>query len=114
MDKKLKRNLLTVAFGVILFVALTNIGNIKDGFFGAVNLFFPVIQGFILAFIINVPMRGIEKRINKLTAKTKKEAEAEIRQNVQLNTDRRCYLFGYGIGLLFGNSCAFFFSCQPV
>lgn len=73
MDKKLKNNLLLVGFGVALFVALMNLNVLKNGLVYMIDLFFPVILGFMLAFVLNVPMRGIENRINKLILKMKKK-----------------------------------------
>lgn len=73
MDKKLKNNLLLVGFGVALFVALMNLNVLKNGLVYMIDLFFPVILGFMLAFVLNVPMRGIETRINKLILKMKKK-----------------------------------------
>ncbi len=58
MDKTLKRMLICIAFGVGLFVLLNNAWSI----FGIVKTMFglmiPVVLGFIMAFVLNVPMKG--------------------------------------------------------
>lgn len=66
MDKKLKSNLILVSFGVILFAALTNLSKILDFFINIFNLTFPVTLGFMIAFVLNVPMCAIENFFTKL------------------------------------------------
>lgn len=73
MEKKTKQNLLLVIVGVVLFAALTNLSAVI-GFLGKViGIIMPVIVGGILAMFINVPMTGIEKRLRRIFAKTKKK-----------------------------------------
>lgn len=73
MEKRTKQNLIVTVAGVCLFVALMNFPAIL-GFGGKiVRLILPIIVGGILALFINVPMTGIEKRINNFAQKRKKK-----------------------------------------
>ena len=65
-DKSLKSTLIAVAFGVTLFGALINIEAIFS-FIGRIGtLVFPVLLGLLIAFVLNVPVNGIEDLVNKL------------------------------------------------
>ena len=55
-----------VAFGVILFIGLQHLASIFDFVDKIFNMIEPIIWGFLGAFILNVPMRGIEKIIDKI------------------------------------------------
>lgn len=80
MDKKGKQSFLLVAFGVTLYAALMNLGTVVQFFKGVCDLILPVLIGFVLAFMLNVPMRGFEKRLPKLFKKSKKQpSERAIR-----------------------------------
>ena len=69
--KKFKENAALVVLGVVLFWGLTN----YDKFFRLLGVMIgvlkPVIFGCIIAFILNVPMSGIEKRLFKKPKKEK-------------------------------------------
>lgn len=84
MDKKMKQNLILIAFGVVLYAALMHIGTVI-GFLGKiVNLAVPVVAGFVIAFVLNVPMAGIEKQLCKLSAKGKRPLPAGVITGVSL------------------------------
>lgn len=61
MDKKLKNSLTVVAFGVLLFAAVTNISAVWSFIKGIMSLALPLLIGFIAAFVLNVPMSGFER-----------------------------------------------------
>ena len=69
--KKFKENAALGVLGVVLFWGLTN----YDKFFRLLGVMIgvlkPVIFGCIIAFILNVPMSGIEKRLFKKPKKEK-------------------------------------------
>ena len=80
---KMKQYLLLVAFGVALFAALMNL-SVLLGFLGTLlNLLYPVLLGMLLAFILNVPMRGMEKRLKKLFGKSA-EKQAKVISGLSL------------------------------
>ncbi len=73
MDKKLRQNMLLVAFGVVLFAVVMNFGTVIGAFSDMFGLVSSVVIGFLLAFILDVPMRGFEKVITAIAMKTKKK-----------------------------------------
>lgn len=66
MDKKLKQNLLLIAFGVALYAALMNFSTVWGFAKGLVSLALPLVIGFVLAFVLNVPMTGFEKLFGRI------------------------------------------------
>ena len=84
MDKKLKNALIVVAFGIILFNALTHLGTVLEFAKKLTNLALPLIIGFVLAFVLNVPMRAIETRLKNLFAGKKKAPGGKLLRLVSL------------------------------
>lgn len=72
MDKKFKQNLCLIAFGVLLFAAVMNLHMLKSGLEWLLDIFLPVLLGFMFAFILNVPMRAIERLIFRICVKLNK------------------------------------------
>ena len=60
-----------IAFGVTLYAVLMNLKTVLGAFTWLGQIFLPVLLGFLLAFILNVPMTGFEKRLGKLQYKGK-------------------------------------------
>lgn len=73
MEAKTKQYVIVTVIGVTLFAALLNFSALLAFAGQIINLILPVIVGGILALFINVPMRGIEKRLERLFQKTKKQ-----------------------------------------
>lgn len=71
IDKNLKSTLAAVAFGVILFAVLMNMETVIFFLGHIVDLIFPVMLGLLIAFVLNVPVNGIENLIRKLFEKCK-------------------------------------------
>ena len=71
MNKQLKQQMLLVAFGVALFAALTNIGEVAGVFGALAGSLSPVLSGLLLAFVLSVPMLGIERRLTALFPRLK-------------------------------------------
>lgn len=78
MDLKGKQPYFLVAFGVVLFAVLMNIEKVWGYIIGLGQLILPVIVGLILAFMLNVPMRGMQKRFTKLIRKTGHEPKEQV------------------------------------
>ncbi len=72
MKKKLPQNLVIVAFGVALYAALMNFDGVMKVLKSAYDMVLPVVGALVIAFVLNVPMRGFEKLIRRLTRKAKK------------------------------------------
>lgn len=67
-----KQHFLLVGFGVALYALLMNL----EAFGGTLryisSMILPVLLGFLIAFIINVPMRGFEKLFEKLVIRIRR------------------------------------------
>ena len=93
MDKKLKHNFLLVAFVVALYAILMNIGAVYNLLGNILKLSLPVVIGFVLAFILNVPMKGFEKLFFKLSEKLKKEPKKKLISIISLCLTLICVIF---------------------
>ena len=71
MEKKYKQIFLGVAGCIVLYVALINLSVVLDGAKHLLNMILPIFVGLIIAFIVNVPMKGIEGLILKVFEKSK-------------------------------------------
>ncbi len=59
-SEKMKKSLFLITFGVVLFIALSNIGYLLDLLSRILSILFPFLLGGALAFIFNGPMMGFE------------------------------------------------------
>ena len=76
-SKRFKENVMLIAFGVILFFALTNYTLALDILGYIKRILYPVILGAIIAFILNVPMSAIEKHLFKTPKNPKRQKLVE-------------------------------------
>ncbi len=63
---------LLILFGVSLFAAFMNLSAVLALLGHVAELVFPILLGLLMAFVLNVPMRGFEKRLDKLLPRAKK------------------------------------------
>lgn len=77
MEPKTKQSLLVTVAGVTLFVALLRLSDVLAFAAKLIDLVLPILAGGILALFINVPMTGLEKRLNRLFGKAKKQPSAK-------------------------------------
>ncbi|MEE0914665.1 MAG: AI-2E family transporter [Ruminococcus sp.] len=61
MDKKTKQSALLVILGAVVFASLMNISSIINIAKNIINLILPIISGLVIAFVLSVPMKWIEK-----------------------------------------------------
>lgn len=78
MDNKIRSKIIPITFGVVLFAVLMNFSAVIQFFDRIADVFMPITTGFIIAFILNVPMRGFEKLLKKITVKSKRRHGAEF------------------------------------
>lgn len=64
-DKKLKDALFFIAFGVVLYVGMTHLSTVLAAVSSVVDLLLPVLIGAIFAFVLNVPMSGLERMFHQ-------------------------------------------------
>ncbi len=92
MKKKLPQNLILVAFGVALYAALMNISSVVGFMKKVVDLVLPVVVALVLAFVLNVPMRGFEGLIRRITRKAKKPLKEKALHAISLFLTLICIL----------------------
>lgn len=78
MEKKANHSYRLIAFGVILYAALMNLGAVIGFVKDVGDVVLPAVLGFILAFIMNVPMRGYENLLRKANKKAKRPMSAKL------------------------------------
>ncbi len=84
MKKFLKHEYLLIAFGVILFVVLSNLVGIFGFFKYVIGVLLPVLAGFLIAFILNVPMRGFENLLTRILKKSKWQPGAKLKRFIAI------------------------------
>lgn len=71
--KNMKNIMLLIVFAVLFYVGVQRIESVAAGFSFVVSIVFPFLLGAAMAFILNVPMRFMEKRLfSKTKGKAKK------------------------------------------
>lgn len=63
--KNIRKILLIILFAVVCFLGLQNIGQFFNYIKMLFSLFSPILVGFCMAFILNLPMKGIERTLFK-------------------------------------------------
>ena len=77
IDKKTIRNLFLIAAGCICFYFILNeTDKLKAAWSGIMGLLSPFLLGAAIAFILNVPMRGIEAKLGKIKSDGLRRATA--------------------------------------
>ncbi len=76
MGKENKKILGFIAFGVVAYAALMNLGSVMGALRDLMALTLPVIVGLVLAFVINVPMKAFEKLYGRLFGKWLRRTES--------------------------------------
>ena len=69
MSKRMKNCMLLIAFGVALYACLNNVGSVIRFFQDIGGLLLPIIGGMIVAFVLNVPVKGFETLYSRLFRK---------------------------------------------
>ncbi len=71
--KNIKKILGIITFGIILFTLSQNLSSVASFFKGLLAIFAPLIVGFCLAFMLNIPMNVLENKIFKGMKTSKKK-----------------------------------------
>lgn len=64
-DQKTRRALFLIAFGVCLYAAMMHLDVVLGALSAAVDIFFPVLMGLGFAFVLNVPVSGMERLLHR-------------------------------------------------
>lgn len=86
MDNKKKRKeiiFIAIIFALALSFAF-HVSEIMKGFFDLFDIVKPVLYGFIIAFILNVPMSAISKQLKKLSCKVSFLKKEKVRDGISL------------------------------
>ena len=82
MKQKLRQPLLLVTLSAIIcaiiFAIIFNSEKIFGLLKGIAGIFMPVIAGFVIAFVLNVPMRGLERFFEKLFSRAKRRPKKKL------------------------------------
>ena len=79
IDKKTIRNLFLIAAGCIcIYFVLNETDKLRGAWSGLMGLLSPFLLGAAIAFILNVPMRGIEAKLGKIKAQGLRRAAAIV------------------------------------
>lgn len=75
--ENIKKIMKIIAFALILYFILKNIGAVVSAFSGLIEILFPFIVGAGIAFVVNIPMSFFEKKLFK----PKKLQNGKIKQS---------------------------------
>ena len=79
MNKKyIKENIFIVTYGLILFFIIYNLKIVLKAIDNLVAITLPVIFGIVLAFLLNIPMSFLERKIILLIQKLKVDKKLDI------------------------------------
>ena len=69
MTRRTKQILLIITYTVALLALFLNLSALGPLLGRLISMLMPVLVGLMIAFVLNVPMKGIELALRKLTAK---------------------------------------------
>lgn len=92
MNKETKRILGFIAFGVVLFALCMNLGAVLKFLQNVVEIIFPIILGLLIAFVLNVPMKGMEKLLVRMFYKGKRPDKTRLLSGISLLLTLICIL----------------------
>lgn len=84
MKFKDKSPLFLIAFGVVLFVGLMNLSTVLQFLQRIIGLIFPILLGLLFAFVLNVPMRGLERRLRQGFSHASRQPKEQLLQALSL------------------------------
>lgn len=82
--QNIRRIMLVVAFGVVLYVGLQNLNSIGDGIKDFMDILAPFTLGACIAFVVNIPMKFLEKKFLKVKNKKRKSENG-----IEINKSKR-------------------------
>lgn len=82
--KNAKRIMMIIAFGILLYVGLQHLDVVNGAVRGVFGLLSPFLVGAVLAFILNVPMRFLERLLPQGKGERSKRVWAKLRRPLSL------------------------------
>ncbi len=92
--KNIKRILLIIFLGAVIFTAVQNFGGVLGFISGVLGLFAPVTAAFCIAFVLNVLLTALETKVFAFMGKSRKKAVVKLRRPICLVLT---YLIAFGI-----------------
>ena len=91
-DSQVVKGITIGAVLIVIYLALNNVTGILDSISYLAGLVMPFIIGAVIAFVFNVPMKAIEKGLNRLFDKRckKKHPSACLYANTDFDTGYYC------------------------
>lgn len=86
-SKNMKKILIIVAFGIILYMTLQNFDIISNSFQNFTNILSPFILGACIAFVVNIPMKFIENKLLNINTKRKTRYVRKVGENEPLRVE---------------------------
>ncbi len=83
-SKNIKKILLIIFFGALIFSAVQNIGMVFNGIKTVLGVFSPVITALCIAFVLNVLLTALETKVFKFWDKAKKPFVLKLKRPVCL------------------------------
>lgn len=98
MDKsKMKKTAVLIAFGILLFWGLENRAVVFDFLLTLLGMLTPFILGLCLAFVINVPMRSIEKHLFARRRWRQQKLALKLKRPVSIVVTLLLFCLGLGV-----------------
>ena len=82
--KNIKKILAIITFGIVLFTISQNLTSVVSFLKGILDILAPLLVGFCLAFILNIPMNILEKKVFKKMGESNKKAVNKALRPVSL------------------------------
>lgn len=92
MKKENRQIFSYIFFGVVLFAIVMNFSTVLQFLEGIISLILPILLGLLIAFVLNVPMNGMERLLQRLFSKTKKTPKKSSLQGISLFLTLICIL----------------------
>ncbi len=96
-SKNIKKILLIIFFGALIFAAFQNFGLVISGFGKVIKVFSPIIAALCIAFVLNILLSALENKVFKFWDKAKKPFVLKLKRPICLILT---YLLAFGLVFL--------------
>ncbi len=96
-SKNIKKILIIIFFGAVIFTVVQNIGSVFDVVSNVISLFAPIIAALYIAFVLNVLLTALETKVFFFMDKSKKKIILSLKRPLCLVLT---YLIGIGLILV--------------
>ncbi len=83
-SKNIKKILLIIFLGALIFAGFQNLGLVFEGFKKVISVFSPVIAALCIAFVLNIPLTAFETKVFKFWDKAKRKFVLKLKRPVCL------------------------------